>query len=323
MANKVNIAGASSGNNVKLDNVVLDVFTKEILFTAQPVLRFESVAVKKSDLQATAGNTIKFLKYDALTGDSAIAETTDIETDTLSTSVKSISVGEHAKAIAVREFLLQSSMTDVMQDASVQLGRHYAKSRDSLCRNALLTSPNVLYGGGVANRAALTTAKVFDISLIRDVVEALAVNKAPKFGGDAYICFVHPHQGRQLRDTAGWLNIQQYASPENLLSGEIGRIEDVRFVETTQITKIPANTQNIFADGADTGADTAVAANANTDVYQAIVVGDYALGLAEALPVEMRDNGVQDFGRKHSLAYYGIWGAGLIETGHVFVLETA
>ncbi len=322
MANKVNIAGATSGNNIKLDNSVLDVFTKEILFTAQPVLRFESVAVKKTDLQATPGNTIKFLKYDALSGDSAIAETTDIETDTLSTSVKSIVVGEHAKAVAVREFLLRSAMTDVMKDASTQLGRHYAKRRDGLCRDVLLTSPNVLYGGGVANRAALTGAGVLDLSLIRDAVENLAINKAPKFSGDAYVCFVHPHQGRKLRDTSGWLNIQQYASPENLLSGEIGRIEDVRFVETTQITKIPKTTQDIFADNEDTGVNTAVAAHATQDCYQAIIVGDYALGFAEALPVEMRDNGVQDFGRKHSLAYYGIWGAGLIESGHVFVLET-
>jgi hypothetical protein len=54
-----------------------------------------------------------------------------------------------------------------------------------------------------------------------------------------------------------------------------------------------------------------------------VVVGEYAVGMAEVLPVELRDNGVVDFGRTHALGYYGIWGAGAIEDGHAVVLETA
>lgn len=134
---------------------------------------------------------------------------------------------------------------------------------------------------------------------------------------------MHPHQSRKLRDDPSWVNISNYADPNLQLTGEIGRIDDVRFIETTNITMIKKSTQDIWADNEDTGDNTVVATNSATDVYQSIIVGDWAVGIAEGLPVELRDDGVTDFGRKHSLAYYGIWGVGLIESGHVAILETA
>lgn len=327
MASQRNTVATTSGDNIKLDNAVLDVYAKEVLFKAQPILRFESVATKRTDLQVTPGGKIVFVRYNSLTGKSAIAENTAIETSALATSTIELTVTEHAKAVSVSEKLLRQSFLDVMGDAAALLGMHYAKNRDALLRDAALTSANVLYsqakGSLTSDRAGLTTASVFDVNLIRDAVEFLATNKAPKYDMDAYICFVHPHQAKTLRKDSAWVNAMNYAQPENLLTGEIGRIEDVRFVESTQITRIVKNTQDIWADGEDTGDNTAVAANAATDTYQAVIVGQNALGLAEALPVEMRDDGIKDFGRTQSLAYYGIWGAGLIETGHIAVLETA
>ena len=323
MPSQVNVAGATSGNNIKLDNVILDVYSQEVRFAAQPILRFASVAQKRTELGLMPGNTIKFLKYNPLTGSNVLTESSTMETKALSTSVIQIAVGERGVATAVSEFLLRSSLTDVMGNASQLLGMHYAKSVDGELRDALLSGSNIKYAGSAANRAGLTTSDVFNVDLIRDSVEFLATSKAPKFGGDAYIGFVHPHQARALRADKAWVNVNLYGNPENIYRGEIGRIEDVRFIETTMIPYIPVGTQNIWADGADTGTVTALAANANTDVYRAVIVGDYALGLAEALPVELRDNGVEDFGRKHSLAYYGIWGAGIIEAGHSVICETA
>lgn len=326
MPSQQNIAGTTSGNYIKLDNEILDVYSNEILFQAQPVMKFESVAKVQTELMTTPGSTIKFLRYASLTGKSDIAETATVTTDVLSTSLVPITVGEHVKAVSMSELLLRQAADSVLDRASTLLGMHYAKDRDRMIRDGLLATTNVLYsqkGGAATSRANLVAGSFFDVNLIRDAVELLATNKAPKFNGDAYVCFVHPHQARYLRADSAWINVSNYASPENQLNGEIGRIEDVRFIETTQVTLIKKSTQNIWGDGADTGDDTTIAANTATDVYQSIIVGDYAIGLAEGLPVEMRDNGVQDFGRQHSLAYYGIWGCGLIEGGHSAVLETS
>src|SRR5262245_39435610 len=125
-----NIAGATSGANIKLDNAVLEVWSKEILYQAQPSLRFESVAQKQSELGVFPGNKINFLKFNSLTGSSTLVETTPMTTDTLTTSTISITVTEQGKAVAVSEFLLRSSFLNIMDRTATALGMHYAKNRD-------------------------------------------------------------------------------------------------------------------------------------------------------------------------------------------------
>jgi len=323
MANAYNTVAADAGNNLRLDNVVLDVYSQEILFQAQPNLRFESVAVRRTELGVQPGHTISFLRFNSLTGDSAIGESDTIETDTMSTSLIQITVSEHAKALGFTEYLVRTSLVDVMEQATTLLGQHYVSERDTLVANKLYAGSNVLYAKDRADRASLGATDYFDVNLIRDAVETLATAKAPKFELDAYLCFVHPHQSRHLRADDAWVAVQHYGSPENIRSGEIGRIEDVRFIETTKVPYVKIATQDIWIDGTDSTQNTSEAANSNTNVYRAVVVGDYAVGLAEALPVELRDNGVQDFGRTREIAYYGIWGAGLIEENHSLILETA
>jgi hypothetical protein len=122
--------------------------------------------------------------------------------------------------------------------------------------------------------------------------------------------------------------------------GEIGRLYDVVFIETTQVNKLtrsaaydqtsvvgaPAtqvtvpvkpntgpgqggNPAGTGSEGLFGGADNTVGA---VDVYESIMIGDNAFGHAIALPVELRDGGVLDFGREHALAWYAIWGLGVI-----------
>jgi hypothetical protein len=59
-----------------------------------------------------------------------------------------------------------------------------------------------------------------------------------------------------------------------------------------------------------------------TPIYRAIFLGDNAFGHAISLPVELRDGGILDFGREHALAWYAIWGLGLITDQSVVIAET-
>jgi len=58
------------------------------------------------------------------------------------------------------------------------------------------------------------------------------------------------------------------------------------------------------------------------DRYSAIFIGDNAFGHAISLPVELRDGGILDFGREHALAWYAIYGLGLITDQSVVIAET-
>lgn len=289
-----------------------------------PILRFEQFAVKKTELGVQPGLTVNFARYNNLPAAKQLVEGVRMETNALAASMFSITVAEHGMAIAVSELLLNASFDDVMATASRLLGRNMAMYLDAQARDTLLQASSVLYGynkfalteaqrsplspydrgTAAANRAALTGQYDFTAALTKDITETLATKNVPRLG-DSYVTFVHPHQSRRLRDDPEWIEVTKYASPGNFMLGEIGRINDNVFIETTQVTQVT------------NGSGTTPA-----PVYQAITIGDNAFGHAISLPVELRDGGVLDFGREHALAWYAIWGLGLITDQAVVISET-
>lgn len=60
-----------------------------------------------------------------------------------------------------------------------------------------------------------------------------------------------------------------------------------------------------------------------TNVYQSVIFGDNYYAVAFGLPVELRDNGIVDYGRERGLAWYSIFGTGLLHDEYGVVIETA
>lgn len=321
---KMATAVVNEGSNVKLDHLTRVVYSREIEFKALPVMRFFQFAQVKTELGTTPGLTIQMLTYDNLKLGGGLTEGTRMTTQALSSSMKSITVAEKGNAVAVSELLLQSSFDDVMASATALLGRDYALVLDCELRDTALSGTNVIYadkkdGTKVSSREDLTSDCTLKVSTIKDAIEVLATNNAPKYQGSSWICFVHPHQSRSLRDDSAWINASNYGAPEQLFTGEIGRIDDTRFIETT-----------LMCNGASATTDpshknelkNSVSSN-QTNVYQAVIFGDNYYAIAFGLPVELRDNGVIDFGREHGLAWYSIWGTGLLHDEYGVVIETA
>lgn len=290
-----------------LSQAVLTVYSKDIMFHAQPVLRYAQFATKKTELGVTPGLKITFMRYNNLDLGGALEEGTPMGTQALTASQVHIEVKEYGNAVKVSELLLQSSFDDVLASGARLLGLDYAKVVDIMFRDVVLASPNVYYAGDVADREALADNSdgkaEFNSDVIQDAVEVLETKNVRKFNGDAFICFIHPHQARTLKDDPDFKNAKDYGA---IYAGEIGRVDDVIFISTTQQPVIEVTP----SEGDD------------FKVYQAVMFGDNAYGWAEALPVEMRDGGIEDFGRSHSLAWYSIMGAGIIEEDNILILET-
>lgn len=321
---QMSTAVANEGSLVKLDNLTRVVYAKEIEFKALPVMRFFQFATVKTELGTTPGLTIQMLTYDNLKLGTSLTEGTRMNTQALSSSMKSITVTEHGNAVSVSELLLQSSFDDIMASATTLLGRDYALVLDTKLRDTALTGSNVVYADKgdktkVTSRATLDDTCTLKVSTIKDAVEILATNNAPKYQGTNWICFVHPHQSRSLRDDSAWIEASKYGAPEQLFTGEIGRIDDVRFIETTLMCngKAPESDPSFKLE-----LKKGEASNL-TDVYQSVIFGDNYYAIAFGLPVELRDNGVVDFGREHGLAWYSIFGTGLLHDEYGVVIETA
>jgi len=259
---------AYSGTNTQLTQAIQTIWSKEILFQAMPILRFEQFAVKKTELGVAPGLQINFLRYNNLGFANSLVEGVRMQTNALTAQQFSITVTEHGYALAVSELLLNASFDDVMASASRLLGRNMAIYLDQLSRDTLYAATSTIYGESranlsavnnwyaygdtAANRAAMTGAFYLTPHTVKDAVESLSTKNIPRLG-ETYVAFVHPHQSRSLRDNPEFIEVTKYAAPGNFMLGEIGRLYDCVFIETTQVLKV--------AGGAGTNytADTTVA----------------------------------------------------------------
>ena len=354
---------AYSGSNSQLSQAIQTIWSKEILFQAMPILRFEQFAVKKTELGVSPGLRVNFLRYKNFTVDATpLTEGVRMTTNALTAEQIAITVAEHGYAVAVSELLLNASFDDIMASASRLLGRHMAQYLDVQARDTLSAATSATFGydrsgisGGAFTNydegtvgtsiASLDGNHKLTTGAIKDSALVLAGKNIPRIG-ETYVQFIHPKQSRDLRSNPEFIEVTKYAAPGNFMLGEIGRLYDVVFIETTQVKKLAASqagytTSTLAGPLADqysyTGANkpktnsgpgnggnpesadytaekgylTGATGNA-ADVYESIMIGDNAFGHAIALPVELRDGGVLDFGREHALAWYAIWGLGII-----------
>jgi N4-gp56 family major capsid protein len=379
-------AGVTSGTTL-MGPAIQTVWSKEILFQAMPVLRFEQFAVKKTELGVMPGLTVNFMRYNNLPIPSGpLVEGIRMKTYGITAQQYRITVAEHGFAIAVSELLLNASFDDVMASASRLLGRNMALYMDVQARETIQSASSVVYGYsaptdlttgyGIYNRGTQATGGTianggFFLTphAIKDAVLELSTKNIPRLG-ETYVCFIHPSQSRQLRDTPEFIEVSKYAAPGNFMLGEIGRLYDVVFIETTQVGRPLASNYAITetydnaepvawragGDSAVSGAGSAVGPNVlsgsapdqtttaepdatatpgwdqrwptdytvapSTEQFEALMLGDNAFGHAISLPVELRDGGVLDFGREHALAWYSIWGFGLVTDSAVVKIRT-
>jgi N4-gp56 family major capsid protein len=347
---------AYSGSNSQLSQAIQTIWSKEILFQAMPILRFEQFAVKKTELGVAPGLRVNFLRYKNFAVDpTPLTEGVRMTTNALTAEQIAITVAEHGYAVAVSELLLNASFDDIMASASRLLGRHMAQYLDVQARDTLSAATSATFGydrSGITGGAftnydeGVVGESIADLDgnfklttgAIKDSALTLAGKNIPRIG-ETYVMFIHPKQSRDLRSNPEFIEVTKYAAPGNFMLGEIGRLYDTVFIETTQVKKLAASgtytTSNLV--GAP-DSQTSVPVKANTgrgqggnpenygeasgyltsatgntaDVYESIMIGDNAFGHAISLPVELRDGGILDFGREHALAWYAIWGLGII-----------
>lgn len=304
---------ANSGGYTSIPEAVRDFYSREVLFQAQPRLRFAQFAKVKRDLQAIRGKSIVFVKYNNLTGGGSLEEDDVLTPEAMSTAEVVVPVKEQGNSTQVTEYLLRTSLLDVLGDASRLLANNMAVVLDGQFRDTVLQTTNVIYGSGKKSLAALTATDYFNTVTVKDAVEILATNNAPRINGDFYVCIAHPHQLRTLRDDKEWIEANVYMGRRQLYIGEVGMYNGVIFVETTQMPVLDsAKIQEKYGSSATI-----------TTGYEAVFFGENAYAWAIALDVELRDDGVIELGRKHTLGWYGIWGTGIIEEKNIVKALTA
>ena len=90
---------------------------------------------------------------------------------------------------------------------------------------------------------------------------------------ESYIAICHPDLQQDVQQLPGFVSVEKYSDQGDAIEGEIGGVEGVRFITTTQATP--------FKGGGDSnGNANSVSTSSVTDVYPVLIIGEDAIGCA-------------------------------------------
>jgi hypothetical protein len=162
------------------------------------------------------------------------------------------------------------------------------------------------------NGATATTNNVaLGTGHIKAMSDIAKERNIPPYEGDSYFAISHPTTFRNLKNSLE--SIHQYTQDglNMIRAGEIGRYEDVRFIEQNNVPKGGANDSTTF----DPWENTADAWNNGLSSW-CFFFGADTVTEAVCIPEEIRAKIPGDFGRSKAIAWYALGGFGLIHTGN-------
>jgi N4-gp56 family major capsid protein len=305
------------GDVLELVGAVLPVYSDEMRWAMRGVLRYDEFAVRREELGRAPGETVFLPRYNDIVRGGRLTEGVPIERRNLTSSQIPLTLTEYGNAVGFTQKLTTLSYRSIVSDHAQALARDAGLVKNLEARDLLVGTGSQLFTRASATSLGdMTPEDRLDIETIRNCRELFATENAPRFYDDHYVMFVHPHQAVDLRRDPDWVDVNKY--PPNsraIYNGEIGRFEDFVFIETTYQPNGAAGTATpSYEDDLDLG---------DTKLYRAIAIADQAFGYVEALPIEMRMGPIEDFGRIKSLAWYGIFGYGVLEANHVLNIISA
>ena len=231
-------------------------YSMRLINLAEPELIHDQFG-QKHPIPKNSGKTIEFRKYDSLP--KALVPLTEGVTPAgqkLSMGVIRATIKQYGGYIELSDILELTAIDNNLVQATRLLASQAGRTSDTITREVLAGGTNVVYAGGAKDRSELvggdTTEannKYLSVDDIRKAVRALKVMNAQKING-YFAGIIHPDTAYDLMSDKKWVDVKTYSDPDGIYEGEIGKIEGVRFVETTE-AKIFHAPDLVIADGSN------------------------------------------------------------------------
>ena len=251
-----------------LTNEMKTYYSDYLIDLAEPELVHDQFG-QKQPIPKNGGKIIEFRKYDSLPKVlTPLTEGVTPDGQKLTMSVITSTVNQYGGYIELSDMLLLTAIDNNLLQATRVLASQAGRTLDTITREVLNGGTNVQYAEGqVESRSALSyTSKTenccLTVDAVRKAVRFLKLMNAPKING-GYVGIIHPDCSYDLMSDPKWVNVKSYSDPEGIFEGEIGRIEGVRFIESSEA--------KVFK-GAGAG---------GRDVYSTLILGADAYGVSE------------------------------------------
>lgn len=283
-----------------------DQLSKVLRYAVQPTVKFRQFAdIKDAAVQGKGkGDTFHWNVYsDIASQGTTLAETSTMPESNFTITQGTMTITEYGNSVPYTGKLDDLSEHPVKEIINKVLKNDAKKAFDIAAAAQFNATPLrvVPTGGTSTNAVTLTTngtaTATNNVAMGKDhikvIVDTMKERNIPPYMMDDYIGLGHPTTFRQLKNDLE--SIKQYTDSgfQMILNGEMGRYENVRFVEQTNIAK---------------------AGFSNGKSNWAYFFGNDTVAEGIAVPEEMRGKIPGDYGRSRGIAWYYLGGFGIVHT---------
>ncbi len=279
-----------------------DQLSKKLRTKLQPLTKYRQFADAKDAMSKglNSGDAFHWNVYsDVATQGGQLVETNTMPQTSFSIAQGTLTVAEYGNSVPWTGKLDALSLQPVGEIVDKVLKNDAKKTFDRAARDQFDRSPlrfvattqtdgGTLYTNGTAtgtNSVGLGTGHV------KVIVDTMKERNIPPYTDEDYMCLGRPSTFRPIKNQLETLHQYTDRGIQLIFNGEIGRYENTRFVEQT----------NIAALGW---------ANGKSD--RAHFFGGDTVAEAIVIPEEMRGKIPSDFGRDKGVAWYYLGGFGLV-----------
>ncbi len=253
-----------------------------------------------------SGDTITIVRISNLTvpTNGRLSENTKIPEDTLTITTVGITVSEFGRSVPYTEFsddlsafnmenIVQRALKDQMKLVMDGAAATAFKSTSAKIKATPDGVASIVFGtNGIAPGTGAANLNVYHVEQIRDYM--FSTLNIPPYEGDDYVGLVSTKAKRGLINDPSWEVWHKYTDPAAKYNGELGRLENIRFVEINNTAALSGTlgTASVLGEAVFFGAD--------------------AVAMAVVIDPELRAAIPGDFGRQKAVAWYGILDFGVI-----------
>lgn len=273
--------GLNTSSNVP--SIVTAYAKRRTLVRAQPRLHYSRVTQAEA-LPMHNGKTLRARRYTKLPQPAApLVEGIPPSGQRLAYTEVSCALQQWGDFVPYTDVAEWTTDHPILGEITDLQGEQAAETKDSLVRDVAQGGTNVSYGGGVASRSLLVaTTEIITATVLKKVRRALEARDARTFMGrvmastgvgtsglpESYLAITTPEVGYDLRNITGFVPVEDYPSQAQVLPGEIGHFDGIRFMQST-------NGKRYLGGG---GSSTAVATTGGvSDVHVIHVFGKDAI----------------------------------------------
>jgi N4-gp56 family major capsid protein len=299
--------------------------SKVLRNAVQPQCKFRQFAdVKDAAIQGKGkGDTFHWDVFsDVITQGTTLTETNTMPETNYTVTQGTMTIGEQGNSVPYSGKLDDLSELPVKEIINKALKNDATKCFDILTHTEFnKTELRVTPTNGTATDSVVLTTNgtagaTNNVGMLRGhikaIVDMMKERNLPAYSGDDYMSIGHPSTFRPFKNDLE--AVRQYSDTGfgMIMNSEIGRYENCRFTEQTNIPKGGA------ADSTTWDPNTKTADPWNNGLSSwAFFFGDDAIAEGVAVPEEMRGKIPTDFGRSKGIAWYAECGYALVHKGDI------